>query len=47
MGGLDLSEIRFESVDWIHMTQGRGPVAGFCEHANEPFVSIKDGEFFG
>jgi hypothetical protein len=32
-------------VDWIHLAQDRGPVAGSCEHGNEPSVSIKGGEF--
>jgi hypothetical protein len=26
---------------------GQGPVAGFCEHGNDPSVSIKGGEFRG
>jgi hypothetical protein len=25
---------------------GQGPVAGYCEHDNEPSGSIKCGEFF-
>jgi hypothetical protein len=25
---------------------GQGPVAGYCEHNNEPSGSIKGGEFF-
>jgi hypothetical protein len=29
--------------NWIHMTQG--PVAGFCEHGNEPLDSTKGEEF--
>jgi hypothetical protein len=24
---------------------GQGPVAGSCEHSNEPSCTIKDGEF--
>lgn len=25
--------------------KGQGPVAGLCEHGNEPFDAIKGGEF--
>jgi hypothetical protein len=32
-------------VNWIHQAQGYGPVAGFCEHGNDPSGSIKGGEF--
>jgi hypothetical protein len=33
---MDLREIEWEGVDWIHLAQDRGPVAGSCEHGNEP-----------
>jgi hypothetical protein len=38
---MDLREIGFWDVDWIHWAQ----VAGSCEHGNEPSGSIKYGEF--
>jgi hypothetical protein len=34
-----LREIRWEGVDWMH------PVAGPCEHNNEPSGSMKGREF--
>jgi hypothetical protein len=42
---MDLREIGFGDVDWIHWAQDRGQVAGSCEHGNEPSGSIKCGEF--
>jgi hypothetical protein len=41
---MDLGEIGFGDVDWIHWAQDR-QVAGSCEHGNEPSGSIKCGEF--
>jgi hypothetical protein len=41
---LDLREIGLEGVDWMHLGQV-GPVAGCCEHGNEPSGSVKGGEF--
>jgi hypothetical protein len=38
---MDLPEIGWEDVDWIHITQGLEPVAGSCEHGNEHSGSIK------
>jgi hypothetical protein len=38
---MDLREIGFGEVDWIHWAQ----VAGSCEHGDEPSGSIKCGEF--
>jgi hypothetical protein len=38
-------EMVWEVVDWLHMTQSRGPVAGCFEHGNEPSGCIKRGEF--
>jgi hypothetical protein len=32
-------------VDWMHLAQDRGSVAGCCEHGNESSGSIKVGEF--
>jgi hypothetical protein len=37
--------IGWEVVDWIHLAEGRGPVASSCEHSNEPLFSIKNREF--
>jgi hypothetical protein len=42
---MDLREIRWEDVDWIHLAQDR-TVADSCEHSNEPSGSIKGGNFF-
>jgi hypothetical protein len=41
---MDLREIGFGDMDWIHLAQDR-QVAGSCEHGNEPSGSIKCGEF--
>jgi hypothetical protein len=41
---MDLREIGFGDVDWIHWVQDRDR-AGSCEHGNEPLGSIKCGEF--
>jgi hypothetical protein len=38
---MDLTEIGFGGVDWIHMTQDRDRWVGSCEHSNEPSCSIK------
>jgi hypothetical protein len=36
-----LKEMGCKGVDWIHVA----PVAGFCEHCNEPSGRIKGGKF--
>jgi hypothetical protein len=41
---MDLREIGWEDVGWIHLTQDRGPVAGSCEHINETSCSTKGAE---
>jgi hypothetical protein len=42
----DVRVIGWESVDWFHLAQDReGPVAGSCEHGNEPSGSIEVREF--
>jgi hypothetical protein len=38
---MDLGDIGFGDVDWIHLAQ----VVGSCEHGDEPSGSIKCGEF--
>jgi len=40
---MDLREIEWEVVDWIHLAQGL--VVGSCQHSNEPSDSIEGGEF--
>jgi hypothetical protein len=40
---MDLAEIGWEGVDWMRLAQE--PVAGCCEHGNEPSGPIKGGEF--
>jgi len=43
---MNLKEIGWESVDWIHVAQNRNQwLAGSCEHGNETSVSINGGEF--
>jgi hypothetical protein len=36
---MDLREIQIDGANW-------GPVAGFCEHGNEPSGSIKKAGYF-
>jgi hypothetical protein len=31
-------------VEWIHVAQDKGGLAGCCEHGNEPSSSIKGGD---
>jgi hypothetical protein len=42
---MDLREIRWVIVDWIHVAQD-GPVAGSCEHGNETLAYMKGGGDF-
>jgi hypothetical protein len=42
---MDLREIGWEGMDWIHLAQDREPVVGSCEHVNEPLGSTKGEEF--
>jgi hypothetical protein len=35
---VDLREIGIDGANWIQLA---GPVAGFCEHGNEPSGSIR------
>jgi hypothetical protein len=42
---MDLGEIRFVDVDWIHLAQDRDRWRGSCEHSDEPSSSIKCREF--
>jgi hypothetical protein len=39
---MDVEGIGWENIDWIHLAQG--PMAGSCEHRNEPSRST-GGEF--
>jgi hypothetical protein len=41
---MDLREIGWEGVDWIHLAQDI-PVVGSCEDGDEPSGSIKGGKF--
>jgi hypothetical protein len=43
---MDFREIGWEGMDWIHLTQDRGPVAGCCEPGDEPSGSITGVAFF-
>jgi len=39
---MNLREIGWEGVDWIHLAPSRGEWGGvYCEHSNEPLGSIK------
>jgi hypothetical protein len=40
---MSLKEMGWQGVDWIQLAQG--PMAGLCEHDNEPPVSIKGRRF--
>jgi len=42
---MDLQEVRCGGKDWMELAHDRGQVAGFCECGNEPWGSIKCGEF--
>jgi hypothetical protein len=43
---MDVREIGFGDVDWIHLAQDRGRWRASCEHGDEPSGSIKCGKFF-
>jgi len=38
---MDLREIWIDGANWIRLAQDGGPVAGFCEHGNDPSGSIQ------
>jgi len=38
---IDLRELRWKVVDWIHPTHDMGPDAGSCQHGDEPLGSAK------
>jgi hypothetical protein len=40
---MDLREIEWEGVDWIHLSQDRDQDS--CEHGSETSGSVKCGEF--
>jgi hypothetical protein len=42
---MDLSEIGWGGMDWIHLAQDRSQWLSSCEHGNEPSGSIKGGEY--
>jgi hypothetical protein len=44
---LNLREITWEGVDWMHLAQDRDQWGGSCEHGRELSGSIKGGEFLG
>jgi hypothetical protein len=37
---MDLKEIHLKDVNWMHLDYDKGPMAGSCEHGNEPSGSI-------
>jgi len=42
---MDLREIVWEGVDWMHLAQDRDQWRAVYEHGNEHSGSIKGGEF--
>jgi hypothetical protein len=42
---MDIKEIGYKWLDWIHLAQDRGFVVGSCGHGNEPSRSINRVEF--
>jgi len=42
---MDHTEIRWEDVDWIHLAQDIVQWRHYCEHGNEPWGSMKNGNF--
>jgi hypothetical protein len=42
--GRTVSECILEGVDWMHLAQDMGPVAGSCKHENESSGSVKGGD---
>jgi hypothetical protein len=42
---MDLEEVGYKGVDWIHLTQNKS-VVGSCEHGNEPSGLIKKRRIF-
>jgi hypothetical protein len=42
---MDLKEMAWKDVDWIHPIQDYGKLASSCKYRNEPFDSIKCKEF--
>jgi hypothetical protein len=41
---MDLGETGFKGAEWNKLSQ-KSPMAGFCEHGNELFGSIRVGNF--
>jgi hypothetical protein len=42
---MDLKEIGWKGVEWIHLAEDRDQWWAFCERGNELSGSIKGGEF--
>jgi hypothetical protein len=42
---MDLREIGIDGANWIQLV-GQSPVAGLCEHGNEPSDSIRKQDIF-
>jgi hypothetical protein len=38
---MDLRETGIDGAKWILLAQDKSPMAGFCEHGNEPSGSMK------
>jgi hypothetical protein len=46
MRKLDLREIGIDGENWIWLARDGGPMAGFCEHCDEPSGYIKKAGYF-
>jgi hypothetical protein len=42
---INLTEIGYDWMDWVHLASGYKPVAASCIHSNKPSSYIKGGEF--
>jgi hypothetical protein len=38
---MGLGEVGWGDMDWIDLAQDKGSMAGYCDHVDEPSVSIK------
>jgi len=41
---MNLKETGYKDVDWIHLAEDRSPMAGSCEHGDEPSGSTRSRE---
>jgi hypothetical protein len=43
---MDIGEIGIGGANWIRLAQDKGPVAGFCEHGDEPSGFVRKRDIF-